>query len=142
MQRRDQPGVGTSDSWIVEQCAAYLDGTYRQLLERRGHPVPAWSWINVLAHGDDEEFRRCAAAPVGTDDCDGYVARLARHMLLKMRAESVSLRDVQNTVLVPLEMALIVRVGSATPEETTLSRAVARELLQGLTPIRVQEDRA
>lgn len=129
--------VGTSDSWIVEQCSAFLNGTYRELLERRRQVVPAWAWVNALAHGDEEEVRRCAAAPVGQDDCESYVARLARHTLVKMRSENLTLKEVQDTILVPLELALFARAGSATPEQVTLSRSVARELLRGLEPIDV-----
>lgn len=144
MQWRDRHDdrVGTSDSWIVEQCAAFLDGSYRELLMCRHQPIPAWTWINVLAHGDEEEVRRRAAEPVGADDCDAYLARLARHTLVKMRTEGVTLREVQHAILIPLELALIVSIGSATPEETTLSRAVARELLRGLDPIVVGEEGA
>lgn len=142
MQWRDSQDdqVGTSDSWIVEQCAAFLEGSYRELLRCRHQPMPAWTWINVLAHGDEEEVRRRAAETVGEDDCDAYLARLARHTLVKMRTEGVSLKEVQNAILVPLELALITSIGSATPEETTLSRAVARELLRGLDPILVEDE--
>lgn len=142
MQWRDRSDerVGTSDSWIVEQCSAFLNGTYRELLERRRQSVPAWAWINVLAHCEEDEVKRRAAVPVGQDDCDSYVSRLARHTLVKMRNEGVTLKEVQNTILVPLELALAASVGPATPEQTTLSRAVARELLRGLEPIDVPGD--
>lgn len=138
MQRTDryEDRLGTRDSWIVEQCSAFLNGTYRDLLERRRQVAPAWAWINALAHGDEEEVRR-AAAPVEKADCDSYVARLVRHTLVKMRNEGATLKEVQDTILVPLELALFASVGSATPEQLTLSRAVARELLRGLDPIRV-----
>lgn len=144
MQWRDRHDdqVGTSDSWIVEECAAFLAGSYRELLGSRHQPIPAWTCINVLAHGDEEEVRRRASDPAGRDDCDAYLARLARHTLVKMRTEGVSLRAVQHAILIPLELALIGSIGSATPEETTLSRAVARELLRGLDPIVVHEGEA
>ncbi len=144
MQWRDRHDdqVGTSDSWIVEQCGAFLAGSYRELLMCRRQPIPAWTWINVLAHGNEEEVRRRAAEPVGTDGCDAYLARLARHTLVKMRTEGVSLRAVQRAILIPLELALIGSVGSATAEEATLSQAVARELLRGLDPILVGGEEA
>jgi hypothetical protein len=137
VQRRDarDDGIGTSDSWIVEQCSAFLNGTYRELLEGRRQSVPAWALINAIAHGDCEEVRRRAAAPAGEDDIDAYVARLARHALVKMRTEGVTLKEVQNSILVPLELALVSSIGSATAGQMTLSRAVARELLHGLEPI-------
>lgn len=134
---RQDDQLDVSDSWLVEQCAAFLNGTYRELLIRRGAAVPAWAWVNALAHGDEEEVRGRAAGPTAHDSCESYVARLARHTLVKMRIEGVSLKEVQNSVLVPLELALVTRVGATTPEHLTLSRAVAHELLRGLDPIDV-----
>lgn len=131
----DDERVGTSDSWIVEQCSAFLTGTYRELLERRRQAVPAWAWINAVAHGDEETVRRRAAEQMSSDDCDSYVARLARLTLVKMRNEGVTLKEVQNAILVPLELALVASTGSATAAQLTLARAVAQELLHGLEPI-------
>jgi hypothetical protein len=136
VQRRGarDDGVGTSDSWIVEQCSAFLNGTYRELLEAPRQAVPAWALINAIAHGDCEKVGRRAAVQARQDDSDAYVPRLARHALVKMRTEGGSLKDVQNSILVPLELALVSSTGSATAGQMTLSRAVAREQ-HGLEPI-------
>lgn len=72
---------------MVDQCAAFLTGTYRELLEAHGQPVPAWAWVNSLTHGGEDVVADLAAGPSRSDACVSYVARLARHAVVKTRTE-------------------------------------------------------
>ena len=137
--KRDDPQrFNAEDPWIVEECAAFLTGRYRELLEQTGQPVPVWAWLNALAHGEEELVARLAAGPAGSDTPDAYVARFARHTCHKLRSEGRTLKEIQATVLIPLELALASRLGTSTPDSTTLPLAVSRELVLGLEPIDVR----
>lgn len=125
---------------IADQCDAFLSGRYRTILVERSRPVPAWAWLNPLAHGDDEMVAALARMPAWDDSPEACVARLARRTLLKMRDEHVSLAEVQHAVLIPLELALTARHGHSSPDDVTLGRAASRELARGLTPISVRTE--
>lgn len=108
---------------VALECEAYLAGSYKDLLERRHAAVPAWAWINQLAHCELDELQKFALTWDGDDGPQAYVARLARRTLVTITRGDTTLRQVQRDFLIPLELALAL-VPSVPEAAITLSNAV------------------
>ncbi len=96
-----------SGSGIAVECEAFLTG---HLVEhRRGANgfVSPWTWTNLLAHGTEEELRAALANP-SRDRWEAARAYLAGD-LLDLAGSPKELREIQRTVLVPLELDLASR---------------------------------
>lgn len=98
------PSIGEFD--------AYLSGVYADWLMRTHQPVPAWAWVNRLAHSTTAELRHIShgSGLPPTNDSDvvlwhQVVVFLAREVLDHV-ADDGQLRDVQRRVLIPLELRL------------------------------------
>jgi len=50
--RRDPEAV-----LLVEECEAFLAGTFAELCESRGEPVPVWAWMTLLAHRTEDQLQ-------------------------------------------------------------------------------------
>lgn len=121
---------------VSDEAEAYVRGRYRQLLERRSEPLPAWAWLNALAHGDVADVERLASQAVGGDGPEAFVAGLARDLLEQMAARGVSLEELQRGRLVPLELALARDPVQVFPRSGThLARAITGALRRGVRPI-------
>lgn len=128
--KRRAPGaaaeVGTAG--IADACAAYLSGSYRQFLVEQGRPVPAWAWVNRLAHGDRRSIEALAAAP---DDGTpaALVASIAGTLLRVVDQRGGSLASVQQQRLIPLEGRLAAAASGGVPaDQDELARALASAL--------------
>jgi hypothetical protein len=128
---------------LVIECEAYLGGTFAEVLHERGHPVPVWAWVNLLAHGDDAALREASSLLPMIDDrgpaTDWWRARsfLAGEVLALIGHDPRQLAGLQREVLVPLELDLASRraVGRWTPRD--LATAVLEVLPgQGAPPAR------
>lgn len=96
---------------LVDECTAFLTGGYPWMLLHEGNPVPAWAWVNLLAHASEPVLTALTAggwprvrAP---EVWKSAVSRLAGQCLDLAARLDVELHDLQVTVLVPLELALI-----------------------------------
>jgi hypothetical protein len=101
--RRDDPEAAE----LVEDCEAFLDGLYAELCESRGAPVPVWAWMNLLAHGTEEQLRTCVIPhPSGSA---WHQARrfLACELLDATTGGRTSLAELQRDVLVPIELDVL-----------------------------------
>jgi hypothetical protein len=111
--------VNHIDLDLLPGLEAMLAGTYADHLERRGHPVPAWAWTNLLAHGSEEALR-LAMRSRRRSFWDVNVWRRARAYLagevLDTATRTGSLSSVQAAVLVPLELELLSRVPARSPQ--------------------------
>lgn len=97
--RRTPPRDG-----LAEECTAFLIGRYADLLSTDGMPVPVWAWLNLLAHGTQDELRR-AACDLAT--CDGWAqarAFMAGEVCDAIDSGPAILDQLQRHVLVPLEL--------------------------------------
>lgn len=113
---------------VADACQAYLSGSYRQLLEESGQAVPAWAWINRLAHGDRSSIEALAVAP---DDGTpaALVASVARMLLVVSGRRGRSLVSVQQQRLIPLEERLAsASAGDVPADQDDLARALATVL--------------
>ena len=113
--RSRRPGRWAS-SGLADECSAVLEGRYADALAGAGMPVPVWAWVNLLAHGTEDELRE-AAGTLGTSE-HWVQARafLAGEVIDAAGVPGASLRSLQREVLVPLELELAAeqRPGSRT----------------------------
>ena len=90
---------------LVEECEAFLAGTYPVWLHRHGVVIPPWAWLNPLAHGTSAEL----AAVAGPVDASMAHPITWADVLSTLAAELADDRDLaarQREVLVPLELQL------------------------------------
>lgn len=92
---------------MVEECEAFLAGTYVELCEARGEAVPVWAWMNLLAHGTEDQLRggivQHASGAGPWRHARGF---LAGELLDRVDTAQLSLPEFQATVLVPLELEM------------------------------------
>lgn len=128
-RRAESPGddVGT-------ECEEFLSGRFARMLATRGEPVPAWAWLNQVAHATRQEVAALAATAgsprrLGAGDWRAAVAAVALDLLWLAQNER-ALQLLQLEALVPVELALMgdqtALVG--TPEELV---RIARAALFG-----------
>src|SRR5688500_9040945 len=92
----DHPGIMTNG--VGEECEAFLRGTLAEIHRADGH-APVWTWLNVVAHGDDATI-----AAIGGGGVDGSVEHATQRALVRaVLADGRDLAALQRDVLVPLE---------------------------------------
>ena len=100
---------------LVAECEAYLAGHYAQYLREAKRLIPTWAWLNVLAHGSEDDVAALAAGEPcrrGSTDAPVWqqaVAFLAQEVLNQVAARGRPLADLQRSTLVPLEFELAER---------------------------------
>lgn len=82
-------GVGTN---LVAECEAFISGAYAAHLQARGQPVPAWAWINRLAHAAPADIEVLAAAAYG-DTPEALTSCIAAHLLAVTQHRGISLES-------------------------------------------------
>ena len=120
------------------ECAMFLAGEYGGYLESEGQPVPAWAWVNPLAHGTEDDLRRLVADVPPKGSPGSMVARIAAHVLelLDDPGQDVCLTELQRRTLIPLETALGEAPGLGVPlNSAELGRAIMYALSAGLSPL-------
>lgn len=50
-----------TESVLVVECEAFLAGRYAQYLDTKNLRVPDWAWLNVLAHGSQDDIATLAS---------------------------------------------------------------------------------
>lgn len=94
------------DHDLVEGSEAFLTGRYREHLESRGEPLPAWAWVNRLAHGTVADIEAlCVPGP--TSGPEAVVASIGAPVVLGIRSGTISLESAQLGMLIPLEDHLL-----------------------------------
>ncbi|HEY7812292.1 MAG TPA: hypothetical protein VIC62_03595, partial [Nakamurella sp.] len=128
--------VASSPVDLGVECAMFLAGEYAGYLESEGRPVPAWAWLNRLAHGTEGDLRTLAGGPKRDGSPGGMISRIAGHVLELLESGDVSLPDLQRRTLIPLEMALGETPGPGVPlNSAELGRAIMHALSIGLSPL-------
>lgn len=116
---------GSEAQALAEETEAFLAGRSADWLSRRGRPVPAWAYINVLAHGTRTDITSQAGTPGSGAGPDDLVAALACQVLSIIDRTGISLLTLQHCALLPLESRLRELFGPAMPQ----SRAQLAEWL-------------
>jgi hypothetical protein len=136
--RRPKSSARSRRRWaeaeLSEECSTFLAGAYREYLEIRGGSIPAWAWINVLAHGTRGDIE-VAASQCGDDTPVALVGEMAAAMVAAL-GRGECLVDLQRNTLIPLELALTATVDALPTSSTDLATAIHAALRDGLEPIR------
>lgn len=103
MWRRGDPAA----TQLVAECEAFLSGRYADDLMEAHEAVPAWTWLNLLAHGSEAELRGAASAgAVMLSNWSRARSFLAGEVLDRVDIGAVTLDALQRDVLIPLELDL------------------------------------
>lgn len=93
--------------------ASFWNGRYADHLLQRGQAVPAWAWVNALAHGSTLLVASLATATPPAPDLTDAVSswmRARKAMALAVMElvsrEGIRLRELQLQVLVGIELEL------------------------------------
>lgn len=121
------------------ECEAFLRGRYLELAYDRDETLPAWVWLSKLAYASKRELSALAACGgrlPGRPEYECFwlaLSVLSRKVLEATRDSGTSLKELQQRVLVPLELAaltedlgpatLVKRVVAALSEERTTPRS-------------------
>ncbi len=89
---------------VAESCVDFLDGRAAERLEERREAIPPWAWMNLLAHGTEDELRRTAAGQLALTGWKRPRAIVASAILDLLEKGTWDLLDLQRTVLIPFEL--------------------------------------
>ncbi|GEM_PF-1730385 len=131
---------------LIAECAAFLQGQMASRLEHASMVVPAWAWINALAHGDEAMVAAMAAGASPTRaiphrSWHTAVSYLATEIGVVQAETGASLHDVQRACLVPVEFALFPLSLLASLDPAPVVAEVVRRLDE-FRARRIQERRA
>lgn len=111
---------------IAREASAFLAGRYQghRVPDRRS--VPAWAWINPLAHGTLADVEALAARAPDATGPEAITAAIAVQIASVVRRGLLRLEDVQRQTLLPLEEHLTAtRLPAAAGEEEAARMLVA-----------------
>lgn len=97
---------------LVIECEAFLAGRYHELLDPSRGQVPAWAWLNVLAHANVAELQEVVTGErwgAPERGCPRHWRAILAFMaceLLDAAGDDAGLRALQRTCLVPLELMM------------------------------------
>jgi hypothetical protein len=121
---------------LVRECGAFLVGSLALESSKTGQSPRHWEWLNLLAHGSEEQVTALANDDLATEprtvqDTKWFAALsfLAAQMLDVIAAGGATLAEVQRSVLVPLELEL----ASNHSNELLVPAALVRRVLDRLT---------
>lgn len=137
LQRSDDstPLFCVASEDLVSDCEAFLLGRAAERLSARRAPVPAWAWVNALAHGSADEIRGLARLPGGKQP-RGFIAEMARDMLERFDSGEMDLRAFQQDTLIPLELSLVSSRWSCVPRSGhDLRNAICAAMAAGPQPV-------
>jgi hypothetical protein len=115
---------------LTAECEAFLGGSYAEHLRRAGVPLPAWVWLNLIAHGTLDELRALATGPAPPPVWPRARWFLAGEVLAAVESGGCSLRGLQRDALIPLEQQAMTGDAASRWGPAELVRRT-RELVQG-----------
>ena len=98
-RRRKEARLPNLANDLVAECEAFLSGAYLRYLVDRCREIPAWVWINDLAHGDEAEVRRAAARSNDRSDPHSLIVDIAREILMAIDEGIITLKALQRRTL-------------------------------------------
>ena len=110
---------------LVVECEAFFSGHHAQYLEDKNLRVPDWAWLNVLAHGSQDDIATLATghsphSSSGSSIWHQAVAFLAQELMSRTSQEG-SLAQLQRSMLVPSELNLVGQRAPPVPPATFVS---------------------
>jgi hypothetical protein len=122
---------------LADECEVFLSGHYPQYLNESGRSVPEWAWVNILAHGSEEDIRAFATGAPRVCDATWHhaLAFLAQEVVSEAARRGADIADLQRTTLVPLELEL-----AASSSQSEMRRArVVGSVLSALAELSTKE---
>ena len=92
---------------FIAECEAFLEGRFAEMMEAAGIAPPPWAWMNLLAHGTEDELRAAAAPGSGSEGWRAARAYVAGEMLDAIDNGRTTLHHLQHDVLVPVELDVL-----------------------------------
>jgi hypothetical protein len=129
------PDHGAAES-AVEDCAAFLSGHLAEYLFDHHKAIPAWAWVNLLAHGTYEDLLG-ELASTQSREWTRSRAYLAAEVVA-IATNPTSLHNLQETVLRPLELSF----ASSSDVRQWSPSQLARHVNAALTAYRAGEEGA
>jgi hypothetical protein len=125
----------SAETELSEECSAFLCGSYREYLDMCGRSIPAWAWVNVLAHGSRDDIEIVATMSSDDGTPEGLIGECATAVVAALE-NGESLVGLQRKTLVPLELALADAIDAYPTNSAELGRALRSVLGPGaLGPI-------
>ena len=114
---------------LVAEVEQFLEGHYLDVLFDSRREVPAWAWLSLLTHGDEETLReletwnaRHGASRPELETWVRVLQLLARRLLAMSETIPYSVVEIQRELLVPLEIAIMTSpIGPATMYRVVIS---------------------
>lgn len=104
---RGNPAVEATSPGIGAECEAFVTGRYVEHLAAHQIPVPAWTWLNLLAHGTMEDLRLDDSRLTARDHRSPNDAELWRAARSYLSGEILELVESSNTSLRRIQAATI-----------------------------------
>jgi hypothetical protein len=106
----------SSSPALTDELVAIVEGRVVEYLVNRRMVVPAWAWLNLLAHGLEVDLIETAGNPRRRHQRSSWAAarRFLAAEVLDAAACEGSLLELQRRVLVPLELELMERTRRVT----------------------------
>jgi hypothetical protein len=128
-----------SGTRLAHEIEAFLSGSSGEWFIARGREVPAWAYVNRVAHADPDVLWRLAALKPGRNQCPttqpqgqvdglgwgGAVAVLAGEVLELGGSDRCAIRQIQLDRLFPFESALMSRTARPISPEQLVARGRA-----------------
>jgi hypothetical protein len=110
--RQRTRGTTLEGSRFVNDCASFLSGEYLNDLIATSRDVPAWAWVNAVAHSAPERLVALAHAPHGRfgvehGEWPAVVRRIATEVIDASVVTEMTVAEIQNAALVPIEFAVM-----------------------------------
>lgn len=104
-------GPPVLDPEVENEFDAFLAGRYAEWALARRQAVPAWAWVNQVAHGSRDDLETLARSDdIAASPADRVVWHAATVFLAKevlgVAGDDTDLRRVQQEALVPVELQL------------------------------------
>jgi hypothetical protein len=121
---------------LVAECEAFFSGQYAQYLDNENRPIPVWAWLNVLAHGSEDDITALAAGEPPrrtfpeTAVWHQALAFLAQELMSQAARRGRPVADLQCSTLVPLELELAGRRAPSSVEPAMFVSSVLSALAQ------------
>jgi hypothetical protein len=94
---------------VVLASVRMLEGNAAELFRESGQGVPAWAYLNALAHSQADQLTTLTTAPLflRPGGWDAVVAYLATELLTIAHGRPDQISVIQRAALVPLELGLL-----------------------------------
>jgi hypothetical protein len=99
---------------VAEECESFLSGGYLDRLNDRSVEIPAWAWINLVAHAAPARVEELSMAALGPSTMRAdhrawwiVVRAIAERMVVTATESATTIEEIQSLTLVPIEFALM-----------------------------------